>query len=86
MTTAKNNIDAIQHTNPKRESKLLAPCSLHLTGIKCVTKIVTDLGVFEFTPEGFKCVEHAPDVTIDEIKAKTAGRLVFAVDLKPVAI
>jgi 3-oxoacid CoA-transferase subunit B len=51
-----------------------------------VTKVVTDLGVFEITPEGFRCIEHAPDVTIDEIKAKTAGRLVIAEDIKAVAV
>lgn len=86
VAAAKNIIVAMQHTNPKGESKLLAQCSLPLTGIKCVTKVVTDLGVFEITPDGFKCVEHAPDVSIEEIKAKTAGRLVIAPDLKPVAV
>ncbi len=86
VAAAKNIIVAMQHTNPKGESKLLSKCSLPLTGIQCVTKIVTDLGVFEITAEGFKCVEHAPDVTIDEIKAKTAGRLVIADDIKAVAV
>jgi 3-oxoacid CoA-transferase subunit B len=86
VAAAKNIIVAMQHTNPKGESKLLRKCSLPLTGIKCVTKIVTDLGVFEVTPEGFRCVEYAPDVTIEEIKAKTAGRLVIADDVKPVVV
>lgn len=86
VAAAKNIIVAMQHTNPKGESKLLSKCSLPLTGIKCVTKIVTDLGVFEITPDGFLCVEHAPDVTIDEIKAKTSGRLLIADNVKPVAI
>jgi len=86
VAAAKNIIVAMQHTNPKGESKLLSKCSLPLTGIKCVTKIVTDLGVFEITADGFRCIEHAPDVTIDEIKAKTAGRLVIADDIKAVAV
>lgn len=86
VAAAKNIIVAMQHTNPKGESKLLSKCSLPLTGIKCVTKIVTDLGVFEITADGFRCVEHAPDVTIEEIKAKTAGRLVIADDIKAVAV
>ncbi|MDI9320333.1 MAG: 3-oxoacid CoA-transferase subunit B [Phycisphaerales bacterium] len=86
VAAAKNIIVAMQQTNPKGESKLLSKCSLPLTGIKCVTKIVTDLGVFEIIPDGFLCVEHAPDVTIDEIKAKTSGRLVIADNVKPVAI
>lgn len=86
VAAAKNIIVAMQHTNPKGESKLLPKCSLPLTGIQCVTKIVTDLGVFEVTPEGFKCIEHAADVSIEEIKAKTAGRLVIAEDVKTVAV
>jgi 3-oxoacid CoA-transferase subunit B len=86
VAAAKNIIVAMQHTNPKGESKLLSKCSLPLTGIKCVTKVVTDLGVFEVTPEGFRCTEHAPDVTIEEIKAKTAGRLVIADDIKAVVV
>jgi 3-oxoacid CoA-transferase subunit B len=86
VAAAKNIIVAMQHTNPKGESKLLPKCSLPLTGVQCVTKIVTDLGVFEITPDGFLCTEHAPDVTIEEIKAKTAGRLVIADNIKAVAI
>jgi 3-oxoacid CoA-transferase subunit B len=82
VASAKNIIVAMQHTNPKGESKLLAKCTLPLTGIKCVKKIVTDLGVFDVTPEGFVCIEHAPDVTIDEIKAKTAGKLTISPDVK----
>lgn len=84
VAAAKNIIVAMQHTNPKGESKLLSKCTLPLTGVKCVTKIVTDLGVFEVTPEGFRCIEHAADVSIEEIKAKTAGRLTIAEDVKVV--
>lgn len=82
VAAAKNIIVAMQHTNPKGESKLLSACTLPLTGVKCVKKVVTDLGVFDITPDGFRCLEHAPGVTIDEIKAKTAGRLVIADDVK----
>jgi 3-oxoacid CoA-transferase subunit B len=82
VAAAKNIIVAMQHTNPKGESKLLPACTLPLTGIKCVKKVVTDLGVFDITPDGFRCIEHAKGVSIDEIKAKTAGRLVIADNVK----
>lgn len=82
VAAAKNIIVAMQHTNPKGESKLLPKCSLPLTGVGCVKKVVSDLGVFDITPDGFRCIEHAPGVTIDEIKAKTAGRLTIADDVK----
>src|SRR6188768_1472067 len=81
VAAAKNIIVAMQHTNPKGESKLLAKCSLPLTGVQCVKKIVTDLGVFSVTEEGFHCDERAPGVTVDEIRSKTAGRLVIADDV-----
>ncbi len=80
VAAAKNIIVAMQHTDKKGNSKLLAQCSLPLTGIQCVKKVVTDLGYFEITPEGFHCLERAPGVSVDEIKAKTAGRLVIADD------
>ena len=81
VAAAKNIIVAMQHTNPKGESKLLPKCTLPLTGVHCVKKIVTDLGVFSVTDEGFRCDERAPGVSVDEIKAKTAGRLVIADDV-----
>lgn len=80
VAAAKNIIVAMQHTDKKGNSKLLAECSLPLTGIQCVKKVVTDLGYFEITPEGFHCLERAPGVSVNEIKAKTAGRLVIADD------
>ena len=86
VAAAKNIIVAMQHTNPKGESKLLPKCTLPLTGVHCIKKVVTDLGVFDITPEGFKCLEYAPGVTIDEIKAKTLGRLVIADDVKEMAV
>ncbi|MEO6830927.1 MAG: 3-oxoacid CoA-transferase subunit B [Chitinophagaceae bacterium] len=81
VAAAKNIIVAMQHTNPKGQSKLLAHCSLPLTGVKCVRKIVTDLGVFSITDEGFHCDERAPGVSVQEIKDKTAGRLRIADDV-----
>ncbi len=85
VAAAKNIIVAMQHTNPKGESKLLPKCTLPLTGVGCVKKIVSDLGVFDVTPDGFRCIERAPGVSVDEIKAKTAGRLVIADDVKEMA-
>jgi 3-oxoacid CoA-transferase subunit B len=86
VAAAKNIIVAMQHTNPKGESKLLAKCTLPITGIKCVRKVVTDLGVFDITDEGFKLLEYAPGVSVDEIKAKTAGRLVIADGVKEIVV
>ncbi len=82
VAAAKNIIVAMQHTNPKGESKLLPKCTLPLTGVHCVKKIVSDLGVFNVTENGFECIEYAPGVTVEEIKAKTAGRLTISPDVK----
>ncbi len=76
VSSAENIIVVMMHTNKAGESKLLKKCTLPLTGVRCVKKIVSDLGVFDITPEGFKLIERAPGVTIEEIKAKTEGRLV----------
>ena len=75
VASAKNIIVAMQHTDKAGNSKLLASCSLPITGRACVKKIVSDLGVFDITENGFVCIEHAPGVSIEEIKAKTAGQL-----------
>lgn len=77
VASARNIIVAMMHTNPKGESKLLPSCQLPLTGIKCVKRIVTDIAVLDVTPQGFKLLERAPGVSVDEIKAKTAGKLVI---------
>jgi 3-oxoacid CoA-transferase subunit B len=77
VASAKNIIVAMMHTNPKGESKLLKECTLPLTGVNCVKKIVTELAVIEVTPNGFRLLERAPGVTIEEIKSKTAGKLVI---------
>ena len=75
VASAKNIIVAMQQTDKAGNSKLLASCSLPITGRACVKKIVSDLGVFDITENGFVCIEHAPGVSIEEIKAKTAGQL-----------
>lgn len=77
VASARNIIVAMMHTNPKGESKLLPACSLPLTGVKCVRKIVSDLAVLDVLPEGgFRLLERAPGVSVEEIQAKTAGRLI----------
>lgn len=76
VASAKNIIVAMMHTNPKGESKLLSTCSLPLTGVGCVKKIVTELAVMNITSNGFELLERAPGVTVDEIKNKTAGKLI----------
>ena len=77
VASAKNIIVAMQHTNPKGESKLLSKCTLPLTGVACVKMVVTELAVMDITPEGFVLKERAPGVSIEEIKSKTFGRLVI---------
>lgn len=77
VASAKNIIVAMQHTNPKGESKLLDACTLPLTGVRCVKKIVTELAVIDVTPEGFLLVERAPGVSVEEIGSKTKGRLII---------
>ena len=76
VASARNIIVAMMHTNPKGESKLLPQCTLPLTGVGCVKKIVTELAVLEITEKGFKLLERAPGVSIEEIINKTAGRLI----------
>ena len=82
VASARNIIVAMQHTNPKGESKLLPACSLPLTGVKCVKKVVTDLAVLDVTPEGFLLIERAPGVSVEEIRSKTAGRLLVVGETK----
>lgn len=82
VASAKNIIVAMMHTNPKGESKLLPVCSLPLTGTRCVKKIVTDLAVLEVTAKGFKLLERAPGVSVEEIREKTLGKLVVEGNIK----
>jgi 3-oxoacid CoA-transferase subunit B len=86
VASAKNIIVAMQHTDKAGNSKLLTSCSLPITGLKCVKKIVTDLGVFNVDEHGFECIEHAPDVTIEEIKQKTQGRLRISDSVKTMVL
>lgn len=76
VASARNIIVAMMHTNPKGESKLLTECTLPLTGVNCVKKIVTELAVINITPNGFKLLERAPGVSVEEIKSKTSGKLI----------
>lgn len=87
VASARNIIVAMMHTNPKGESKLLPACTLPLTGVKCVKKIVSDLAVLDILPEGgFLLREIAPGVSVDEIRQKTAGHLLVADDVKTIEI
>lgn len=87
VASAENIIVAMQHTNKKGESKLLKKCTLPLTGVGCVKKIVTDLAVLEVTPnDGFRLLERAPGVSVDEIIAKTEGRLIVEGDIPEMKI
>jgi 3-oxoacid CoA-transferase subunit B len=81
VAAAKNIIVAMMHTNPKGESKLLPQCTLPLTGVKCIRKIVTDLAVIDITEDGFKLIERAPGVSADEIRSKTVGTLIVDGDI-----
>jgi 3-oxoacid CoA-transferase subunit B len=71
----------MMHTNKAGESKLLKKCSLPLTGVNCVKKIVTNLALLEITENGFKLLERAKGVSIDEIKAATEGNLIVEGDI-----
>jgi 3-oxoacid CoA-transferase subunit B len=81
VASAKNIIVAMVHSNPKGESKLLPRCTLPLTGVKCVKKIVSDLAVLDVTDKGFRLLERAPGVSVEEIRAKTAGKLIIEGDV-----
>lgn len=78
VASAENIIVAMQHVNKAGESKLLPSCTLPLTGVRCVKKIVTELGVFEIVPEGgFKVLELHEGVSLDQVRQSTAGKLVY---------
>jgi 3-oxoacid CoA-transferase subunit B len=76
VASAENIIVAMMHTNRAGESKLLKRCTLPLTGVGCVTKIVTNLAVLEVTDKGFKLLERAPGVSVEDIKNATEGTLI----------
>lgn len=77
VASAENIIVAMMHTNRAGESKLLKKCSLPLTGVKCVKKVVTDLAVLEITDKGFKLLERAPGVSVEVIQKATEGTLLI---------
>ncbi|MCK0123113.1 3-oxoacid CoA-transferase subunit B [Gelidibacter sp. F2691] len=81
VASAENIIVAMMHTNKAGESKLLKKCSLPLTGVGCVKKIVTNLAVLEVTPEGFKLLERAPGISVEAIKEATEGTLIIDGDI-----
>jgi len=81
VASANNIIVAMQQVNKAGESKLLPKCDLPLTGVRCVKKIVTELGVYEIAKEGgFRLLERAPGVSIEQIKNATAGKLILDVE------
>ena len=87
VASAKNIIVAMQHINKVGESKLLPNCTLPLTGIKCIKKIVTELAVLDILPEGgFKLIERAPGVSVDFIRNATLGKLYATDDVPEMAI
>jgi len=86
VASAENIIVAMMHTNKKGESKLLKKCSLPLTGVGCVKKVVTNLGVLEVTSKGFRLLERAPGVTIETIKQATEGSLIVEGDIPEMTV
>lgn len=82
VAATENIIVAMMQTNPKGESKLLPTCTLPLTGKACITRVCTDLGFYEIKDGAFHLIEIAPDVTVEEVKAKTLGKLVISDNLK----
>lgn len=87
VAAAKNIIVAMQHVNKAGESKLLPACSLPLTGVRCVKKIVTELAVLDVLPEGgFRLLERAPGITVEDIRKATAGKLIVEGDIPEMVI
>jgi 3-oxoacid CoA-transferase subunit B len=77
VAAARNIIVAMQHTDKEGNSKLLKKCTLPLTGVGCVKRIVTDIAVVDVTPDGFRLIERAPGVSVEEIKKATEGTLII---------
>lgn len=86
VASAKNIIVAMQHTSKDGQSKLLKKCTLPITGLCCVRKIVTDLAVLDVTPEGFKLLERAPGVSVEYIKKATEGNLIVEGEIPEIAV
>ena len=81
VASAENIIVAMMHTNKKGESKLLPSCSLPLTGVACVTRVITNLAALEIRDGAFHLLERAPGVSVEEIRAATAGKLLVEGDI-----
>ena len=81
VASSENIIVAMTHTNRKGESKLLKKCTLPITGVNCIKKIVTDLAVIDITLEGFKLIERAPGVSVEEIISATQANLIVDGDI-----
>lgn len=86
VASAKNIIVAMQHVNKAGESKLLPKCTLPLTGIACVKKIVTELAFLEVTADGFKLIERAPGVSVEDIQKATLGKLIIEREIPEMVI
>ena len=86
VASADNIIVAMMHTNKKGKSKLLKHCTLPLTGVNCVKKVVTNLAVLDITPAGFKLIERAPGVSVEEIQQATEGKLIIEGDIPEMQI
>jgi len=86
VASAENIIVAMMHVNKAGESKLLKRCSLPLTGVGCVKKVVTELAVLEIVPKGFKLLERAPGITVEDIIKATEGNLIIEGDIPEMVI
>ena len=86
VASAQNIIVAMQHTDKHGNSKLLKQCTLPITGLGCVKKVVTELGVFDIVPEGFQLLERAPGVSVEHIREKTEGRLLVIGEIPEMAL
>lgn len=85
VASAKNIIVAMQHTNKEGQSKLLKECTLPLTGVRCVKRIVSDLAVLDVTDKGFKLLERAPGVSVEQIQKATEGTLIIEGDIPEIS-
>ena len=86
VASAENIIVAMMHVNKAGESKILKKCTLPLTGVGCVKKVVTELAVLEITPEGFRLLERAPGVSVEDIIKATAAKLIIDSEIPEMAI
>jgi len=86
VASADNIIVAMMHTNKRGVSKLLRQCTLPITGVRCVRRIVTNMAVLDITPDGFKLIERAPGVSVEDIQKATEGRLIIEGDIPEMQI